>query len=339
MKETIRVILFLIIGVVIFQLLTSIFVPKWIGEIDPATPRFEEFYSQEKNTIDVLVVGASDVGRGFSPITLWNEYGITSYNLGTSNQTMSFAYYIIKEAFQYQDIKVVVLDMDAAFVQKNAPEGEYRKLFDNMMFGETKLEALQNPDLKVDNKLSYIFPLIRFHSRWSDLEQEDFYINKKYDKSTSYKGMAMSNIVKPYIDTKDYMKDTGETEEISDINQKYIEKIVQLCQENDVKLLWVEIPSASSWSNARSKGTQKLADKYNVEFIDMNYPLAGFEFDWKTDTADNGNHLNVEGAEKVSKYIGNILKEKYELENHREDSKYLSWYEEAKRYEDNKSNL
>lgn len=339
MKETIRVILFLIIGVLIFQLLTYIFVPKWIGEIDPATPRFEGFYSEEKNTIDVLAVGASDVGRGFSPITLWNEYGITSYNLGTSNQTMSLAYYIIKEAFQYQDIKTVVLDMDAAFVNKNAPEGEYRKLFDNMKVGPTKWEALQNSDLEVDNKLSYIFPIIRFHSRWTDLEKEDFSIAKKYDKSTSYKGMAMSNVVKPYIDTQGYMKDTGKIEEISEENEKYIAKIVKLCQENNVKLLWVEIPSASSWSSARSKGTQKLAEKYNIEFIDMNYKLEGFEVDWARDTADNGNHLNVEGAEKVSKYIGKILKEKYEAEDHRGDLKYSSWYEEAERYEENKLKL
>lgn len=339
MKETIRVILFLIIGVLIFQLLTSIFVPKWIGEIDPATPRFEGFYAEEKNTIDVLAVGASDVGRGFSPITIWNEYGITSYNIGTSNQTMSLAYYVIKEALKYQDIKVVVLDMDAAYVKRNAPEGEYRKLFDNMKFGSTKWEALQNPDLEVENKLSYIFPIIRFHSRWTDLEQEDFDITKKYDKSTSYKGMAMSNVVKPYIDTQDYMKDTGKTEEISEENQKYIEKIVNLCEDNNIKLLWVEIPSATSWSSARSKGTQKLAEKYNIEFIDMNYPLEGYEVDWETDTADNGNHLNVEGAEKVSKYIGNVLKEKYELEDHRQDPKYSNWHEEAKRYEENKLKL
>lgn len=336
MKELIRAVLFLVIGVIIFQMLTTVFVPKWRGKIDPATPRFEGFYSEPRNTIDVLAVGASDVGRGFSPITLWNKYGITSYNLGTSNQTMSFAYYIIKEVIKYQDIKTVVLDMDAAFVEKNAPEGEYRKLFDNMKYGKAKCEALKDPNLEVDNKLSYIFPLIRFHSRWSELREEDFYIENKHEESPSYKGMAMSNAVKPYIDKKEYMKDVGKKEEISEKNQLYIKKIIELCQDNDIKLLWVEIPSATSWSSARSEATKKLAKEYNIEFIDMNYPLQGFDFDWKTDTADKGNHLNVQGAEKVSKYIGEILKERYDLEDHRKDPKYSDWYEEAKRYEKNK---
>lgn len=187
MKKTIRAVLFISVGVIIFWMLTRIFVPKWTGKIDPATPRIKGYYLEEKNTIDVLAVGASDVGRGFSPITLWNDYGITSYNLGTSNQTMALAYYVIKEAIQYQDIKTVILDMDAAFVEKNAPEGEYRKLFDNIKFGKNKLEALEEPDLEMDNKLSYIFPLIRFHSRWGELEDNDFRIAKKYNKSTSYK--------------------------------------------------------------------------------------------------------------------------------------------------------
>ena len=336
MKKIIRVALFLLIGAIIFWVLTIIFVPKWIGKIDPATPRIKGFYLEEKNTIDVLAVGNSDVGRGFSPITLWNNYGITSYNLGTSNQTMLLAYYVIKEATEYQDIKTVVLDMDATFVEKNAPEGEYRKLFDNMRWGKTKIEALNETDLEIDNKLSYVFPLIRFHSRWNELEDNDFYITKKYNKSTAYKGMAMSSEVKPYVDKKEYMKDTGEVARISEKNQLYIKKIVDLCREKNIELLWIEMPSATSWSSARSKAVQELAKQYEIEFIDMNYPIPGLDFDWESDTADGGNHLNISGAEKVSNYVGKVLQEKYHLEDHRQDPKYASWYDEAKRYEKNK---
>lgn len=336
MKKVIRVSTFLLIGVIIFWILTIIFVPKWTGKIDPATPRVKGYYLEKENTIDVLAIGASDVGRGFSPIELWNNYGITSYNLGTSNQTMVLSYFVIKEAIQYQDIKLIVLDMDAAFMEKNAPEGEYRKLFDNMKLGNTKLQALRNTDLKIDDKLSYIFPLIRFHSRWNELEDSDFFITNKYDKSTSYKGMAMSNEIKPYIYNYKYMEETGEIEQITEENQKYIKKIVELCQEKNIKLLWIEIPSARSWSSSRSKAIKQLAEQYKIEFIDMNYPLSEFDFDWETDTADGGSHLNTAGAEKVSNYVGKVLQNNYKLEDHRNDIEYENWYDEAKRYENNK---
>lgn len=306
-------------------------VPKWVGKIDPATPRWEEFYEQEKDTIDVLLIGASDVGRGLSPITLWEEQGITSFNLGTSNQSMAFSYYVIQEAIKYQDVKMVVLDMDSAFMNVNPPEGEYRKLLDNMKFGKTKIEMIQDSNLEVDNKLSYIFPIMRFHSRWDKLERNDFKIGKTYQ--ISYKGMALSAEAKPYIDNKKYMGDKGETEEIKEINLEYIDKIVNLCKENNIELLMIELPSASSWSKARGNAVEELAKEHNVQFIDMNLLLEEMQFDWTTDTADKGNHLNISGAEKVTKYLGNILSQTYNCVSHKDDIKYNDWNTEQDRYE------
>lgn len=339
LKIVLKALIFFVIGIFIFQILTLIFVPKWLGRIDPATPRWQEFYSQEKDSIDVALVGASDVGRGLSPITLWKEYGITSFNLGTSNQTMGFAYYVIKEAIEQQNVGMVVLDMDALFVKVNAPEGEYRKLFDNIKLGKNKIEAIQDPGLEIEDKMSYIVPLMRFHSRWDKLERQDFKINKKYEKFNSYKGMAISNNVKPYIDKKKYMENKGETEKIPEKNQRYVEEIVKLCKERKIKLLMIEIPSASSWSYARGKATSELAKEHEIEFIDMNSLQEEMQFNWLTDTADKGNHLNVIGAEKVSRYLGKILSEKYECTDHRNDYRYLNWEEETSRYERDKDKL
>ena len=341
-KTILKVIIFLIIGILLFGILNMIFVPKWIGEIDPATPRVKGFYEEPRDTIDVLFMGNSDVGRGISPITLWQEYGITSYNYGTSNQTMSLSYYCLKEVLQYQNIKTLVLDMDGAFVEKNAPEGEYRKLFDNMKWGKVKAEAIQDKNLKIKNKkkLSYLFPILRFHSRWNELKKEDFRITKKYYHSTSYKGMAMSNKVDPYNEGYSYMQDNGKIAKISEENRMYLQKIVELCKQENVQLLLISLPSASSWSSDKSKATTDFAKENQLQFIDMNYTIEGLDFNWKTDTADGGNHLNISGAEKVSRYLGKILKETYHTADHRNEEEYKeNWNEEAKRYERNKQRL
>ena len=341
MKKLIRCIAFFIIGFLIFQVLTYVFVPKWISKIDPATPRFKEFYELEKNSVDVLAIGASDVGRGYSPVKVWKEYGITSFNLGTSNQTFSLAYYLISEAIKYQKPKVIVLDMDALFVEKDAPEGEYRKLFDNLKLDDVKIQAINDEKVRAGDKLPYIFPLLRFHDRYNKLEEKDFKtksLNKKY-KELSYMGMAMSYEIKPYIDTKEYMKDKGEVEKVPDENVYYLEKIINLCKENDIQILWVEIPSATSWSYARYKKTAELAQKYNIEFIDYNLEemMKNLGIDWMTDTADKGNHLNVVGAEKISNHIGKILSEKYNCKDNRKDiEKSKLWNEVVQRYDNNR---
>ena len=344
-SKIIKCIVFFIIGMCIFGVLTKIFVPKWVFPTDPATPRIKGFYSEKQNSLDVLVIGASDVGRGYSPVEVWNKYGITSYNLGTSNQTFSLAYYLLKEALNYQSPEVVILDMDALFVDYDAPEGEYRKLFDNMKLGKVKLEAINDKNLRIadKDKLSYVFPLLRFHDKWDKLGKIDFKKSiSKESKAISYKGMAMSMDVKPYIDKNDYMGEKNESATITDENLYYVNEIMKLCKEKKIKVLWTEIPSSTSWSLARSKATQNLANEYKVEFIDYNLEEIRKElkFDWTKHTADGGNHLNVNGAEKISRNIGKKLSKDYECKNHKKDKKIpKNWKKEAKRYKENKQNL
>lgn len=354
-NKVLKCIIFLVFGIFIFQVLSYIFVPKWIDSTDPATGRIKGYYYEKTNTIDALVVGASSVGKGYSPIEVWDKYGITSYNLGTSNQTMSFAYYLIKEALNNQNIKAIVLDMDTAFENINAPEGEYRKLFDNMKLGKVKLDAINDENLKIKekDKLSYVFPLLRFHTRFKDIKKIDFKysLNDKH-KNLSYKGMAITVDVKPYIDNEKYMEEkTGEEAVISDENLYYINEIVKLCKDRNIKLLFITIPTATSgaignqvldWSLNKSRQIEKLANKSGVEFIDFNLPgiQEKIEFDWLKDSSDCGNHLNVYGAEKVSSYIGQVLTEKYNLEDRRNDKEIAyDWNETAKRYEERKLEL
>ena len=55
------------------------------------------------------------------------------------------------------------------------------------------------------------------------------------------------------------------------------------------------------------------------------------------DTYDAGLHLNLSGAEKLSKYFGKYLTETYDLTDYREDPEYKQVYEEKIQfYEDMK---
>ena len=54
-----------------------------------------------------------------------------------------------------------------------------------------------------------------------------------------------------------------------------------------------------------------------MDYIDLNYAVEDLGINWKTDTADKGDHLNLNGAQKVTTYIGSFLKENYSLEDHR----------------------
>ena len=85
----IKVICFLLIGVLLFLAISNIVIPKWVTPADNRMSYIMQgFYKEPKNSLDVIFMGNSDVYRGISPITLWDEYGIASYNYVSSGQRM-----------------------------------------------------------------------------------------------------------------------------------------------------------------------------------------------------------------------------------------------------------
>ena len=77
--------------------------PKYYQEdIYPTTSTFCEFYQLEKNSVDVLFLGSSHAVTAFDPCVLYENWGLTSYNLGSEQQSLLISYYWLKEALRYQ---------------------------------------------------------------------------------------------------------------------------------------------------------------------------------------------------------------------------------------------
>ena len=132
----------------------------------------------------------------------------------------------------------------------------------------------------------------------------------------------------------EYMVKTDKREEIPLSTLVPLEMIVSHCRENGIKLVLVEIPSQTSWNYERHNAVNDFAEKNGLPFLDLNIDRESFGFDWKTDTRDNGNHLNSLGARKCTRYIGDYLMKNYELTDYRRDPAYEQWnrdYEEYKK--------
>lgn len=334
----IRVAVFLLIGFVIIQLITPIFIPKWASKYGGVTRRIKGIYTEKEDTIDVVILGNSDAYKGFSTMKLWENHGITSYHLGTPKQTTWTSYYLLKEMYKYQKPKLVIIETDYLFEKKDRSEPELRKVYDNMKFSINKLQAINDPAYKnsLQRKLSYLFPILRFHSRWSEINVKEAKTSyQKYE--AQFKGYEFTKQIKPYQHDNDYLKKKNKpNEKIPEKSAQYLDKIIELCKENNTQVLLVEVPSASSWSYKKGELVTEFAQQRDLEFIDFNMNYKQIGFDWKTDTEDEGNHLNVYGAEKISTYIGSIIAEKYQLENHRDDEKYAKWHDYFKIYEERK---
>ena len=96
-------------------------------------------------------------------------------------------------------------------------------------------------------------------------------------------------------------------------------------KQNNCTLILLKIPDIQDWNDDKHNTIKAYAEVNNLAFIDLNYDNTNFSIDWSTDSSDSGYHLNIHGAQKVSKYLADYLKENFELESHKDDPNYSSW--------------
>ena len=76
------------------------------------------------------------------------------------------------------------------------------------------------------------------------------------------------------------------------------------------------------------------SQKQNLSYMNMNMAVKEIGIDWKTDSLDKGDHLNLSGACKVTAYLGEYLdKSEWKLPDHRGDAALSAWEKEAEEFE------
>lgn len=333
-KELIRVISFLVVFGLILSSLTKIFLPKWSGSGDTLS-RISTFYSQPKNSIDVLFLGASSILSAISPLSIWENYGIASYVRASSVQAPVVTYNEFVESLKYQSPKVVVLDGISLFtaydVDKN--EGYLRKSIDPLKFSIQKLNIIYYIKTHSNSQTmaSYIFPLLRFHSRWPKLTGNDFTYELHLNSDFQY-GSNMWLESNPFELPKDFMNPTDTSETLDEESVGYYVKIIRLCREKGIDVIFVSLPK-TNWTYSDHLAIAELAKEFGISYIDYNMPenSEAIGFDPATDFYNDG-HVSISGALKISSHLGAFLKGNYDLLDRRGEAPYTKWDTDAQKF-------
>lgn len=117
---------------------------------------------------------------------------------------------------------------------------------------------------------------------------------------------------------------------------EYLRKIQDLCQEAGAELVLMGLPNRVfpmqmiyAWTRDLCEKSRALANELGIRYFDVAYDMdAGL--DWMEDTYDNGTHLNMYGAEKVTRAIEQYLMGNFQLEANQDPI----WDEMLKKYQD-----
>lgn len=323
LKTLLSLLAMVLVFAAVLGLLTRLLSPKYMTELEEGS-MISEYYSQAGGH-DVIFIGDCEVYDNFSPLEMWRTRGITAYVRGSAHQLVWQSYYILKETLRYETPQAVVFNVAA--MQTGAPDSEpYNRLaIDQMRWSAGKIGMIRASMTEEEDLLSYVFPILRYHSRYAELTEEDFtYFFQT--KDNFWNGYQLHTGVEAAgrLPTKRPLADYS----FSDLCYEYLEKMADLCAENGIELILVKAPSLYPY----------WYDEYDAQIVDFaaEHDLAYYNFiplaeeiglDYTTDTYDGGLHLNIDGTKKLSAWFADILAEDHGVADHRDDPEISAEYD------------
>ena len=317
--------------VVSLFLLQKLLMPKYVSDVVEGG-LIAEYYEEEKDH-DVVFIGDCEVYENFSPKVLWEDYGINSYIRGSAQQLIWQSYYLLEDTLRYEKPDVVIFNVLAMQYDRPQREAYNRMTLEGMKWSLSKVRSIKASMTEDESFSDYVFPILRYHSRWSEIGAEDFAYMFRREK-VSHNGYYMRVDVKP-------AENVPEGKILADYRfgengYDYLDRMTKLCAENDIQLILVKAPSLYPyWYDEWEEQMEEYAEKNGLLYINFLELTQETGLDFSQDTYDGGLHLNLSGAEKITAYLGQILREEAGLQDRRgEQALAESWQEKIALYED-----
>lgn len=292
--------------------------------------KYESFY-EKKEDFDVLFYGSSIVHYGILPMELWKEYGITSYNMGNNSERLYMTYHTLKNSLDYASPEMIVVDLGGLGWAGQKVDGTLKDhgFLDSVPLSYNKIKSVYEL-FDEGRRLEFLLPSVVYHSRWEELSENDFAVPKSY----TYGADILTHVERLEKPTQERYEESRDAE--LEIERETLLRIKALCEERGIRLLLVFMPY-----EVRG-GDQKLreeAREFALENDILYYDFQEAEaVDWESGFGDES-HMNYQGAQKFTNYLGELLRNEYQIDSHKEEAGYEDWDADYQEYADYCSRL
>lgn len=253
---------------------------------------------------DVLFFGSSKTVNSISPIDLFHNFGITSFNMGMAGNYFESNYYILLETLELLKRKgnklpnIVIVDV----FRLHSSVLSIHNAWDFLPFLNLKKDMIQNIIPK-ENRIEFYFPLFLYHKRWNEITSADF-----LTEVNLLKGAELRYNVPPI--SKRIIVEKNMIEPLPEKKIEYLDMIREVCRLNNIQLVLVNLPYNDTAQNDRiteprmANAVYEYANLHNIQYI--NYANEDVGLDYDVDGFDTF-HLNPVGMRKVTNEIGKLL--------------------------------
>ena len=288
---------------------------------------------QSEENIDVVYVGASSTFTYFQPLKAWHDCGFTSYNYATTSLQADGMEYYIREAQKIASPEVFVVEM-RAFTE-----------YDPVVYEPALRNGADAMDWYSQNRWQYIYQYLKNHPDADDTDDKSLYFDiAKYhtnrtnlanpvswrycdnNEKCKFKGFEFINAYDCLQNSQDYM--TDERLEISQVNLKILNALIDYCQKENLQVLFVVAPKVVTADEMGQYNTIKdIVESRGYNFLNANEYYDEMQFDFSKDMY-NERHVNCFGAEKYTQFLEDYIVSHYDLPDNRGNGEYSAWDEE-----------
>lgn len=216
--------------------------------------------SSLKESADILILGSSRALHHYDSNVISTKTGISCYNTGLGGYGIFYNYAILSETIKKKSPRIVILDLSPNVI---VDDQSYNKL--NTLLPYYKSHNSFKEIIELDSKFSkleLVSSMYRYNSILYDLIRDNF-VNK-------------TNINNGFIPLLEVMNVNGfkasslEMKEIDPNKLRYLEKIIDLCSNNGIKLIGVISPTYLKYDlqNTIIQDLQKIFVSKDLEFYD-----------------------------------------------------------------------
>lgn len=328
-KQLLKAIIFLNLAIFLFVCVSYMFRPDTEDK-----QRFAGFYAEPKDSLDMIYIGASSVHPYYAAPLAWHEFGFASYPLAMSWQPTKAILSLIKEARKYQNPKLWIIDCrnflpdeDTQLKEKMPkeihPEATIRLSVDYLRYSATRIDMILRLRGWSDDVHYYFFDLGKYHQRWKSGLTDKQFRQLFFKDPDPIKGFLFVPRYE-YLPKPQYSTNI-ESQQIPENQQRNLEEILQYCNKEQLKVLFVFSPSYSNDMNQSNyKYISEVVEESGYCALNFDEHYNDMDIDFSIDFY-NVAHTNIFGAEKYTRYLGSYIKENYNLPDRREDASYYAW--------------
>lgn len=289
------------------------------------------FYKEPENSIDVALIGPSQIYTGFFSPLAYKEYGFTSYSFSTASMLSSMYIPAVKEIRRLQSPKLFVFEVWGFFecAENGYRESAVRRVIDNMQDSSPVKSEMIETIVPEKERDTYKYPILKYHTQWESLPKcISIFVSKM---KISKRGYSLTKNFST-VTTKANKNSFSEMNYLhfSDEALKNMEELLKYCKDNDIEALFVRSPDFKKTEDKESFAkAEALIESYGFKFLNMCHHKKEMGL---VDFQDyyNYDHVNIYGMPKMTRYLSNYIVNNYDVKTEHTKQVKDEWNECAK---------